>query len=182
MDNNKGFTLIELLVSIAIFGIVIAAVFGFMISGTRSYSHINSTVDLQTNSQLTMNFLEEYLIDCDEAFYNNDSDTIYIINKAAPDNIVYIFKYDNSQNSILFRQGKAQIQANGSYLCFDLGDTAVLSNMVSYFNVDHNLTGSGDNLEAVSVELHATFVNNSSEITSTKLIAFRNKPAFKPIA
>jgi len=180
MDNNKGFTLIELLVSIAIFGIVIAAVFGFMLSGTKSYSNINSRVDLQTNSQLTMNFLEEYLIDCDEAFYNS-ADSLYIINKATVDYTAYVFQYDSSKKSIFFKQGTAKKNADGSYTC-TLESPALLTDLAESFSISRDLSGSGDNIDASSAEIKVTFKNYSSEIKSAKFIAFRNEPSYKPIA
>ena len=182
MDNNKGFTLIELLVSIAIFGIVIAAVFGFMISGSKTYSNINGKVDLQTNAQLTMNFLEEYLIDCDEAIYDKEDTTnkinsLYIINKATTNYSVYIFKFYGNNHSIYFIQGTAKKQADGSFICDHLESPALLSDMISAFKP--TLSDTGDHQNVVSVKLTITFKNYSTEIISSKLIALRNKPAYK---
>ena len=63
MKNNKGFSLVELMVVIAILGIVSGAVLGLIIAGTRSYRNVNKEAELQNEAQLTMNQIENMIID-----------------------------------------------------------------------------------------------------------------------
>ncbi len=61
--NQKGFTLVELLIAIAIMSIVLAAVCGFIIVGSRSYANANSDITVQQESQLALNQMSDVLID-----------------------------------------------------------------------------------------------------------------------
>lgn len=63
MKNNKGFTLVELLVATAIIGIVITAITGFMVVGSRTFASTSSEVNLQYESQLAFNQLQDLIID-----------------------------------------------------------------------------------------------------------------------
>jgi len=61
--NQKGFTIVELLVAIAIASIVTVTVGGFMVVGARSFSSTSSEVNLQSESQLAFNQLQDLIID-----------------------------------------------------------------------------------------------------------------------
>lgn len=63
MKNNKGFTLVELLVATAIIGIVITAITGFMVVGSRTFASTSTEVNLQYESQLAFNQLQDLIID-----------------------------------------------------------------------------------------------------------------------
>lgn len=63
-ESNRGFTLVELIVSVAILGIIMAAVGAFAVSGSRAYASVSSSVNLQVESQTAMNFVREYAVDC----------------------------------------------------------------------------------------------------------------------
>lgn len=62
-ENQKGFTFVELLLAVAILSIVVAAVCGFILVGSRSYSVGNSDISVQQEAQLTMNQITDVLID-----------------------------------------------------------------------------------------------------------------------
>lgn len=61
--DQSGFTLVELLIAIAIMSIVIAAVCGFIIVGSRSYASGNSDISVQQEAQLALNQMSDVLID-----------------------------------------------------------------------------------------------------------------------
>ena len=63
MKNNKGFTLVELLVATAIIAIVITAITGFMVVGSRTFASTSAEVNLQHESQLAFNQLQDLIID-----------------------------------------------------------------------------------------------------------------------
>ena len=61
--NDHGFTLVEVLVTVAILGIAIGAIGGFMVVGARSFSSTSSEVNLQYESQLAYNQLQDLIVD-----------------------------------------------------------------------------------------------------------------------
>ena len=61
--NNKGFSLVELLVAVALVAVVGTAVFGFMTVGARTFTSTSSEVNLQSESQLAFNQMQDLIID-----------------------------------------------------------------------------------------------------------------------
>ena len=61
--GNQGFSLVELLIAVAIATIVGGAVFGFMSVGAKNFSWNSSEVNLQNESQLAFNQMQELIID-----------------------------------------------------------------------------------------------------------------------
>ena len=63
--RNSGFTLVELIITVAIVGILGTAVFGFMTVGARNFSEGRTEVNLQSESQLAFNQMQDIIIDTD---------------------------------------------------------------------------------------------------------------------
>ncbi|NCB51810.1 MAG: type II secretion system protein [Clostridia bacterium] len=181
--NNKGFSLIELIISIAILGIVAVAALGFMVSGTRGFSSVSSNVSLQYKSQLAMNYIQEYVIDCNTGicFQNN---TLYVIDSETVTNAetgddeivfnVHIFKYVSGDEAIYYMESTATYQATGEY-SFTVSDpdplTDLLTDGVSSFSV--SLSGISQVSEAtVSID----FFLRSRTFSGSQTIALRNLP------
>lgn len=61
--DNRGFSLVELIIAVAIAGIVGASVFGFMQVGAKTFSYNSSDVNLQSESQLAFNQMQDLIID-----------------------------------------------------------------------------------------------------------------------
>ena len=61
--NNKGFSLVELIVVIAILAFVGGAIIAFMLTSFRSYQRVNVDSTLANEVQLTMNRLENMIMD-----------------------------------------------------------------------------------------------------------------------
>lgn len=61
--DNRGFTIVELLIAVAILAIVVVAVSGFIVVGSRSYASANSDISVQQEAQLAMNQMSDVLID-----------------------------------------------------------------------------------------------------------------------
>lgn len=67
MKENRGLTLVELVITIAIVAIVIAAATSFMITGSRSFAKGSADSDLQKEAELTVNQIEDMIIDANGA-------------------------------------------------------------------------------------------------------------------
>ena len=58
-ENNQGVTLVELIAVIAVLGIVIAAVTGFMITGAQMSSKVGNTATASIKEQTAVEFINE---------------------------------------------------------------------------------------------------------------------------
>lgn len=61
--DQRGLTIVELLIAVAILAIVVAAVCGFILVGSRSYASANSDISVQQEAQLALNQMSDVLID-----------------------------------------------------------------------------------------------------------------------
>lgn len=61
--DQRGLTLVELLVSLAIAAVVALVVFGFMVIGAKTFTSTSSEVNLQHESQLAFNQMQDLIID-----------------------------------------------------------------------------------------------------------------------
>lgn len=177
MKNNKGFTLVELIICILIFGIIVAAVFGFMISGSKSYETVNGRVTLQMDSQLTMNFINEYLIDCDTAVYSDGSSMLCLIDKISSGGYTaYVFRYIDADNTLYFSQSiSVTPNADGSFAC-SMGTPEILSDMVDSFSVATGIIIDENTTRVGSVDTTLSFKNFSTYKTFSQKVSLRNKP------
>lgn len=181
LKNNRGFSLIELIISIAILGIVAVASMGFIVSGTNGYSSVSSNVRLQNKSQLAMDFIQEYVIDCNEGIYfSTADDTLYVIDSKIVVNsetgaeekvyTAHVFKYSASDNAIYYGENPATLQSSGVLTCSDAA-TDLLTDGVSSFSA--GLYGTA-NITDVTVTIDF-FVRNKT-YTGFQTIALRNHP------
>ena len=174
-ENNRGFTLIELIVSLLIFSIVVAAAFGFMLSGARSYSSVSKRLNLQVQSQLAMNQLNNYIIDCDTGICF-ENDTLYIINmKTDRSYSIDVFQYKAADQCIYYGTGIAS--ENGGAFTSTVSLTEKLSENVTGFSVA-TIISPGDLTEkAVSAEITIKFTSGAVSDNYVRIIALRNRPA-----
>ena len=177
MKNDKGFTLIELIICIVIFGIIVAAVFGFMISGSKSYETVNGRINLQMDSQLTLNFINEYLIDCDTAVYSDGSNMLCIIDKASGGGYnAYVFRYIDTDTTLYFSKSVSVTpNADGSFACV-MGTPEILSDMVDSFLVTLGIIVDENTTRVGSVKMELSFNNSSTNKTFSHTVSLRNKP------
>ena len=172
--NNKGFTLVELIVATAILGIVTLAASGFMIAGSRAYSSLNYTQRLQYESQLLMEQLQEYLLDC-SAGATWAGNTLYIVNNNDSDPTqkpIYVFTR-NSEGQILF----------GSGIATELTDSSVATDLmaehVTGMNVEFATFRREDNRVVIQeITVGLTMERNGKTYQAQQVIALRNQPLY----
>ena len=137
MKNNKGLTLLELIVSFALLGIVSAAVVGLVSTGAGTYRSVNTEVSLQYESQLTMNQLQEYLIDCNGGiFWDSATKTLYVADRADADAagdpaVITVHRFQQKDREIYYSSGTVTGQA-----C-DFGEEYLLSSYVDVFDFSY---------------------------------------------
>ena len=63
VKDEKGYSLVEVLVVVMILAIVGAAILGFMVTSAKLFSGSKTEVDVQTEAQLTINWLNDVLVE-----------------------------------------------------------------------------------------------------------------------
>ena len=65
--NNKGVTLIEVIAVVAVLGVVMAAVTGFMITGTKMSAQVSDTATNSMKEQTAVEFIQKLVLECSSA-------------------------------------------------------------------------------------------------------------------
>lgn len=74
MKGNKGLSLVELLITMAILSIVMAIAVSFMMTGSRSFTKGNADSNVQKEAELTVNQIEDMIIDINGGVEFNTDD------------------------------------------------------------------------------------------------------------
>lgn len=67
LKSNRGFSLVELIIATAILAIVITAVCGFIVAGSKHYQWSNNEITIQQDAQMALNQLSDVMIDTNRA-------------------------------------------------------------------------------------------------------------------
>ena len=164
--NNKGLTLLELIISVAIISIVIGTATSFLVTGMNMYKNSRKEIRLQETVQLTLNSIENRIIDaqkgvrCDEGtdqtvltIFNNDSRE-YIVWKTGDMTLCYAQSDDPTVGIT------------------DFTNAEILAENVEEFKVVQR-EGSGSG-EADRIEISIKMFEDKRELTSNKVVTFRN--------
>lgn len=168
-NRNMGFSLIELIVSIAIILIIISAAAVFLVSGSKSYSSIYSNASLQVDSQMAMNQLENYIIDCNGGICF-DSGTLYVINTVSDGTVTeHMFSYAGTDNEINY--AKFSLAAPGGT------KTEIESGLMSDHVAGIEITfAAGSDGKVNSADMVMRFERLGRTYTGSETVALRNRP------
>lgn len=176
-NNNSGFTLIEIIICLVIFAVVAATAFGLMLAASHSYTSVNGKMDLQLQSQLTMNQMREYIIDCNAGLYYKNN-TVYIINEETDGSYTAnVFQY-KSDGCIYYGKGSANLISSGTFSCTVAG-TDLLTDEVTSFSVTPRSTD-GANVSSAAISI--AFKNNSASYSGVQTVALRNNPPISVVS
>lgn len=165
--NKAGFTLIELLISVAILGILILAEVGFLSTGTNLYRSIFCNVNLQTDSQTTMNQIENYVANCSGGICFN-SNTLYAIDKNGTDGTEYILKFDPSNHEIDY----SQFTVNAGVKAGSPSQSGLMASRVTSFSVDLSTAMATVSFAKITVG----FIEQGTSLSAQKAVLLRNSP------
>ena len=169
--NNRGLTLIEMIVSFAILGVVSVAVFGMMLTSTKTYTSLTTSVKLQYEAQLAMANIERHILNCnDEISWNSTQKTLFIINKEGDTKTIEVFDLNGSGYADAISYGTKEIGEDGTAEILSY----LLAEHVEDLNVELIPSASGD---IAQVQLELKMTRNDKSYIGKKIIALRNKPS-----
>lgn len=182
MNNHKGFSLVELIIVIAILGIFGTAVFSLIVVGTRSYRNVGNDSDIQNEAQLTVNQIENLVIDTTKAITYSytaggtttkvlsdngigevDGKTLTVYNSDA----IYIIDWIKADKKIYLQ--KNTVDNTGTVT--GTGDRVEMAENVSAFSVSLE-KAQAKNKVYVDVEFLSS--DGTSSYVASKQIALRN--------
>ena len=199
-EKQSGFTLVELLVSIAIFSIVSAAIFGFIVVGSRNYTTASTEINLQQEAQLALNQMSDVIIDTTRSvnYYGypgegsggtaalKDADfsfepafkSLLLFNgeeKEEPDGTKTVVPGSGNDKNYQFYWDKADEELYFSEIevtetDFSSAEKVLLAQHVREFSADLSQVE-----EKRIVQVTMTFANGNKEYTTTNNITIRNK-------
>lgn len=199
-ENQKGFTLVELIIAVAIMSIVLLAVCGFIVVGSRSYASANTDISLQQEAQLALNQISDVIIDTTDSInYGGKSDTasememvlkdsefsgeptekcLVVVNRKASnnDNPSYWFSWNKADEVIYFNTSDDVVDESHPSPVFVDADKAVLAQHVKEFHIDISQFE-----ENRVVMISMTFANGDREYTTSNNITVRNRVALNKI-
>ena len=158
LKDQRGLTLVELLVAVAIASIVAVSVGTFMVVGARTFTSTSSEVNLQHESQLAYNQLQDLIIDTtlgvtyayvpdsvgsSEIMILSDADIpagttvvqkkIYMYN----DSVVYVVIWDAADLELYYEEYEVAIDGSGNMTLGAAREThALMAEYITYFGID----------------------------------------------
>lgn len=193
-QNQKGFTLVELIIAVAIMAIVAAAVCGFIIVGSRSYTSANTDIMLQQEAQLALNQISDVIIDTTDSInYGGKNDSasemqmvlkdsefsvdptekcLVVVNKKAGnnDNPSYWFSWNKTDEVIYFNTSDDVVDESNPEPYFSDADKAILAQHVKELHID---ISQFEKNRVVMISM--TFASGGREYTTSNNITVRNK-------
>lgn len=163
MKNSKGFSLVELVVAVAIMSVVGVAVIGFCMAGTNSYQKVGGDADLQYESQLLMNQLEDLLVDTNKGYgYDASAKTLSIYNESDAYKVIW---NDTESRVYLEKYGRS---ANQLYLI----STNLMAEYVTGFSV--SIPSENESTKQI-ITIAASMEKGDNSFQSTKSFTLRNE-------
>jgi prepilin-type N-terminal cleavage/methylation domain-containing protein len=171
-NDNRGFTLVELIVSIAILSIIAVAAAGFLLAGTRTYTGVNYSVRLQYESQIAMNQLQTYIMNCNAgAAFDKSSNTLYVADRDVDGKLkVNVFKLDGENLLFANKDAVQEAVVPGSDKIFAEGVQSI--NVEFKPGIDKNAKTGNAGSAVVTITMERGGKSYSGEQT----IALRNEP------
>lgn len=179
--DNHGFSLIELVVSLAVLSIVSTAIMGLAVIASRHYQTQTKEVKLQYEAQLSMNQLQDILIDAQKGVsysVNGSADRILKDEDITASTVYskqltiyntdryYIIKWNAAQEKLLYSEYYLE-----SGLWKEAAKDALMADYVHTFSADLS-----EAEESGSIRLEVEF-NNQRKYGVTQNVTLRNRVA-----
>ena len=190
--KNKGLTLVEIVVTLAILGMVIVLVTGFMNTGIKTTSRANIDTNLQKEAQISLNQISDWVMSAnhgiavyDSCGYYTKAVGIYHDGKNSEDRYVQILYYRQTDNKVYydkvlvdasFHGTESEIQTHAASIhTGNAWNKYLLCEYVKEFDLDIS------KLNEKYVELKLVFELKGIQYNQyPKKITLRNEPVINP--
>lgn len=177
-QGNKGLSLVELVATMAILAVVSMAIIGFLTVCFRQYENAGNEVNLQYESQLVMNQIQEFVIDATNGVgYEPGRLSIYNHNRQTGAQEKIELKQDN--NRILYT--KYNLDSSNIWKEDATSKNQLFADYVSAFSVvlydkeGQEAEINADAKEIGQVKIHLEFVWKDRGFSADNIITLRNK-------
>lgn len=178
--DNKGFTLVETLIAFTIMAIVSTVVVGFIGVSAELYRQVSSDVSRQHSSQITMNQLYEFIVDCSDLHKEGENE-LYVVEQTGSDPdtyVVHIFRQGGEE--LLYSSGTCTRidELDGSYSYEYIAANLIVENSPMARNLKSSggwqveIASTGSRVDTVQLTLILSQTGSDYETTQT--IAPRN--------
>lgn len=164
--RNAGFSLIELVLTMAIFMIASLSIYQFVVIASKHYQKETIEVNLQYEAQLSMNQLNDLLIDTTKGVsyrVNGGTKELFLYNEGK----YYVITWDATSQSLLY----SEYVQNADSSWTQKTNKVLMAEYVEEFEVDLS-----DLEQSQIVRLSVKF-RNSREYQVTQNVTLRNKVA-----
>ena len=115
--NNKGVTLVEVIAVIAVLGVVMAAVTGFMITGARMSAKVSNQAKLDIRQQTAVEFINQRLWEADAITFSDEN----LVSMQIDETTIQVYRQINIDGKSLLTEistdGSSTVCYNGVELC-----------------------------------------------------------------
>lgn len=101
--NSKGFTLIELLMTLGLLGVVMIIIYSFFFTNLTTYEYAEDEIELQQNTQFTIEFLNRKLSEGKSILKAWDKNRLEISDITNKENTVKAFIIKTKENEYIFK-------------------------------------------------------------------------------
>lgn len=192
---NQGFTLVEVVIAVGIASLALLSIGGFMAVSARSFSSTSAEVNLQHESQLAYNQLQDLVVDAQlgvtQASTVGGTETVIdanvMMDDSADQKAIYIYNtsdvykvfWNNPEDRLYYLEYDVTIDPSGNaVLGAARGTDALMAEYITDFDLDLSL------LESKRiVGVHMTFEKSNKSYDANYNITIRNEVVVnKPMA
>ena len=170
IDNN-GFTLIELIAAMAIFVIVLSITISFLSYGVKSYTKTRNEADLQMDSQIVLNQIEDLAMEAHWIDFVEVSSNVKALLLYKTDNVDLVFWDKELKKLYLVDEEKITDVALVSRISYTDAENLMAEN-ITKFNV---LTSSEALKKESKIQIEISFESGKQLYPAVLTIHLRNK-------
>ena len=131
--NNKGVTLVEVIAVIAVLGVVMAAVTGFMITGARMSAKVGNQAKLDIRQQTAVEFINQRLWEADAITFSDESVPIQI-----DETTIWVYRQINIDGKSLLTKNSADGSSTVCYNYNNHNDVELCEGTIYFSDITDN--------------------------------------------